>query len=483
MRRTLTVRRKFVLALAAVALMVAGLVGALGYSSTQHVLEDEIDRSLVSAAATLSDGGTVASVLTEQAIAGRSDGGPADGGSGATDGDGLRQQGIVQSAQTMTAAGAVTLITGVQLPVNGDIFELAQASAGTQRLRTLTVDDTDYRVLAVALGDERGVIQVARDLAVTQDVLSELAWNTVLIALGVLVLAALAGWLIARQITHRLTALTSAAEQIGVTGRWELQEQPRGGHDEVGRLGTAIQAMLAELARSREDQQRLVQDAGHELRTPLTSLRTNISVLRRYDELPPGSRVRLLDDVQSEARELTDLVNELVELATDRHNEEAAEEFDLATAVHRVAGVYRRRSRREITVTTPRPVLVCARRHSVERAVSNLLENAVKFDPTGTRPIEIGVIVSDVGVAVAVSDRGPGLAAGDSARIFDRFYRSDTARSRPGSGLGLAIVRDVAVSHGGTVSAADRPGGGASIVFTLGRAALLPNDNPEAGRL
>ena len=141
--------------------------------------------------------------------------------------------------------------------------------------------------------------------------------------------AAALGWVAARQITRRLTALTVAAEQVGSTGYLDV-DIPTRGRDEVTRLGRSMQVMLAELARSRDDQQRLVQNAGHELRTPLTSLRTNVSVLRRFDELSPRSRQRLLDDVEGESRELTDLVNELVELATDRRTAEQPRPVDLA---------------------------------------------------------------------------------------------------------------------------------------------------------
>lgn len=468
MTSTLTIRRKFVLALAAVALGVAALVGVLGYQATAHVLDDEIDRSLASAATTLSTGGTVTSVITEAADIGRGGGPPDDG-----------EQGIVQSAQTVTAGGTVTLLMGLPLPITNDAARLAAQPAGDQYLDTVVVAGTDYRVLAMSVGGDRGLIQVGRDLTVTEDVLAQLALNTVLVGFGVLAAAAAAGWLIARQITRRLTALTAAAEHIGVTGVTEYGSgfgELRQGHDEVSRLGNAMQAMLAELTRSRDDQRRLVQDAGHELRTPLTSLRTNISVLKRYDELPPPSRVRLLDDVQSETRELTNLVNELIELATDRRDAETPETFDLTELAAQITHLYHRRSGRDIRIKTVQPVSIRARRHSIERALSNLVDNAVKFDPDGTAPVEISIDRHADHVSVAVSDRGPGIGADDTARIFDRFYRSTTARSQPGSGLGLAIVKDIAAAHGGTVTAADRTGGGAVISFALHDSVLVEND-------
>ncbi len=208
-----------------------------------------------------------------------------------------------------------------------------------------------------------------------------------------------------------------------------------------------------------------MQDAAHELRTPLTSLRTNASVLRRFGELGPDARARLLDDVDGESRELTHLVDELVELATRRYEEEPAEPVDLDEVVGRAAERVGRRSGREISAVTE-PVRVLGRAKGLERAVTNLLENAVKFDATG--PVE----VVQRGGRIEVLDRGPGIGDEDRVRVFDRFYRADTARGLPGSGLGLAIVRQVALAHGGTVTATARPGGGAVVGFTV---ELLPD--------
>jgi two-component system sensor histidine kinase MprB len=226
--------------------------------------------------------------------------------------------------------------------------------------------------------------------------------------------------------------------------------------------------MLGQLARAKDDQRHLVQDAGHELRTPLTSLRTNVAVLRRFHELSPDARQRLLDDLSTETRELTYLVNELVELATEQHHDEAPQQVGLAALAERVAVRIRRRTGREVVVNA-QDTVVLARAGALERAMSNLLENATKFD-RGNGPIELVVTKN----RVAVLDRGPGLDPADATRIFDRFYRAVPARSLPGSGLGLAIVREVAIGHGGTVFAENRAGGGAVIGFTLGPAVLTP---------
>ena len=458
MNFTLTLRRKFVIAFAAVAFLVAALVGFLSFSVTRHGLDEEINRSLTSAAATLAAGGTVSTTTPATQT---------------PDGDGRRGQndGIIQAAQTVHPDGSVTVLVGDQIPADPQTAQLTSAAAGAQVFRAVDLNGHRYRVLSQALGGGKGVIEVARDLNDTDNVLSDLAWTTFWVGLGVVAAAAAVGWLAARQITQRLTTLTEAAEQVSSTGYLDV-DIPTSGRDEVTRLSRSMQAMLADLARSRDAQQRLVQDAGHELRTPLTSLRTNVSVLRRFDELSPRSRQRLLDDVEGESRELTDLVNELVQLATNSRDAEEFEPVDLGAAAERVAALFRRRAGREITVDAE-TVVIPGRPHALERAISNLLDNALKFDADGTAPVQIQVR----GTTVSVSDRGPGLTDPEQNRIFDRFYRATEARSLPGSGLGLSIVQDVATGHGGSVFARNRPGGGAIIGFTLAGSTVAPNAN------
>ena len=231
--------------------------------------------------------------------------------------------------------------------------------------------------------------------------------------------------------------------------------------------------MLGALHRSKEDQQRLVQDASHELRTPLTSLRTNISVLRRYDHLDPDTRRRLLDDLDGETRELAVMVDELVELATERRSNEPEQLVALGEVATNAVDRARRRTSRPIVLVTDESTVI-GRPHALERAITNLVENTVKFDDLEGGPIE--VTVRDR--RVEVGDRGPGFEPVDLPHIFDRFYRAVSARAAPGSGLGLSIVRAVVESHGGQVFAENRAGGGRPSGSNCLR--LLPTSNPPA---
>ena len=330
--------------------------------------------------------------------------------------------------------------------------------AGEQRYSTIDTNDGDFRALTV--GTAAGAIQVMRSLEENEAVLADLRRQTIILVAVVTAAAALVGWLLARTFTGPLVRLTRAATEVRHSGRLDV-DIPVSGNDEVGRLGTAFDGMLDALAASRAAQQRLVQDAGHELRTPLTSVRTNLAVLRRHPDLDPETRRKVLDDLHNEVEELVVLLEEVVALAQGAVDDTPPTRVELGPLARTVAERAERRHGRVVVVTADQSA-VEAPLPAVERAVSNLVDNAAKFDQSGG-PIEV---VVEAGV-VTVLDRGPGIAPGDETRVFDRFYRAEAARSRPGSGLGLSIVRDVAVRNGGSVISEPRPGGGAVVGFRL----------------
>jgi two-component system sensor histidine kinase MprB len=304
------------------------------------------------------------------------------------------------------------------------------------------------------------VLQVGRPLEENSRVLHDLKLRTILLVFVVTAGAAALGWLIARSVTGPLARLTRAATDVEKSGRLDV-EVPVGGNDEVGQLGSAFNGMLGALAASRDDQRRLVEDAGHELRTPLTSVRTNLAVLRRHPDLDAETRAKILDDLHAETEELVGLVEEVVSLARGSTDETPPEPVALGEMARVVARRAERRHSRPITVVADDSVVEAAP-PALERAISNLVDNAAKFDP-GNGPIAIEIAAG----RLIVLDRGPGITDADAGRVFDRFFRAENARAMPGSGLGLSIVRDVVERAGGHVEAAPRPGGGAIAGFTL----------------
>jgi two-component system, OmpR family, sensor histidine kinase MprB len=329
-----------------------------------------------------------------------------------------------------------------------------------QSVRTISAGDQHYRVAAVPI-DQGHALVLAQSLAPQETVLKRLGAVMLLFGLAGVIGAAAAGWAVARNGLRPVRRLTAAVEQIARTE--ELSPLPVEGDDEVARLATAFNAMLAALAASRDRQRRLVADAGHELRTPLTSLRTNLDLLTMADTtggLPPEQRAELLADVKAQLEELSQLVGDLVELARDEPLAHVVETFDLAEVVDRAVSRVRLRAPRATFDVATLPWWVHGESGAVERAVTNLLDNAAKWGPA-----EGTVTVRLANGTLTVDDQGPGIAPGDLPHVFERFYRSRESRSMPGSGLGLAIVQQIVNRHSGSVAVGAAAGGGAR--FTL----------------
>jgi two-component system sensor histidine kinase MprB len=365
--------------------------------------------------------------------------------------------------QTLAADGAVDQAIEGQpdLPVTAADRALA-AAQNEPRFRNVMVDGVQYRLLTGSIPGG-GAVQIARPLTETQDVLSVLRNRLVVVALAGTMLAGLVAWAVARRATRPIVRLTGTAEHVAATQDLTVPLPVRGtGRDEVGRLAASFDTMLNALAASKEQQKRLVLDASHELRTPLTAVRANIDFLERADRLDAAQQRLVLSETKLELAELTDLVGELVEMATDVRADEPVVDVDLGDLVTSVADRYRRRSARVISSTVEHRAVVAARRSMLERAVSNLVDNAVKFSSPDTA---VELVVD--GTRIVVLDRGVGLASADQGRIFDRFYRAEATRTMPGSGLGLSIVKQIVDIHGGTVQVDERDDGGAVATIVL----------------
>ena len=331
-------------------------------------------------------------------------------------------------------------------------------------LRTVDTGAERFRVVAVPAGQERQALVLAQSLAPQEKVLGKLGFVTVLFGVAGMVAAGMAGWGVATNGLRPVRRLTGAVETIARTE--QLEPIPVEGDDEVARLATAFNQMLLALDHSRSRQRQLVADAGHELRTPLTSLRTNIELLSQADaggpDLPAGARAELLSDVSAQIEELSQLVGDLVELARDEPLPTVVEAVDLVEAVDHAVERVRRRAPSVAFETHLAPWVVRGEAGTLERAVTNLLDNAAKWSPPGGT-----VRVSLAHGVLTVEDEGPGIAEHDLPHVFDRFYRSEESRAMPGSGLGLSIVAQAAARHAGSVHAERSEHGGAKLVLVL----------------
>jgi two-component system, OmpR family, sensor histidine kinase MprB len=335
-------------------------------------------------------------------------------------------------------------------------------------------DGLHLRVLTVSV--RGGAIQLARSLENVDATLGRLQLVLVLLCAGATLLAAFFGRLFGRQVIQPVTELTAAAEHITQTDDLGRRIEVRS-DDEVGQMAQRFNAMLDALERSRRalddsvhSQRQLVADASHELRTPVTSLRTNIEVLlSEGGELPADDRTRLLEDVRAETEELTALITDVIELARGDEPLQGVDDVRFDAVVAEAVARARRRRPRTTFAAELEPTVVEGLSERLGRAVDNLLDNAAKHAPEDS---VVDVVLR--GGELTVRDRGPGIPEAERAHVFDRFYRGASARGRPGSGLGLAIVRQVAESHGGSISVDEAPGGGALFRLRLAGAGRAP---------
>jgi two-component system sensor histidine kinase MprB len=340
--------------------------------------------------------------------------------------------------------------------------DLRIAARGTgESLNDRTVHGTRLRVLTLGAGP-RGAVLVALPLAEVDHELSRLELLLVAIGLAGIALAAALGMLVARTALAPIARFTRRAERV--TGDLDLSQRLEvSGRDELARLAQSFNATLDALARSVGVQRQLIADAGHELRTPIASLRANIQVLQEVGRLPPEEQENLRRDVVQELDELTALIGDVIELARGAGARAAHDEVRLDALVRAAVERARRRAADVSFDVDLEPTLIRGDAPGVDRAISNLLENARKWSPRGGL---VGVRLR--AGELSVRDHGPGFAARDLPFVFNRFYRAEDARKLPGSGLGLAIVRQAAEAHGGYARAENAPGGGALLRVQFG---------------
>jgi two-component system sensor histidine kinase MprB len=436
----------------AVAIAIAA-VSVLAWWSTGRTMRAEIDRALM--AVPMSNRFQLVNdplrAVNFEALCGASQGLPAAIQSG------------IGSLQLIRADGSSCTPAQVPpVPVTAADVDAASGGAATAVRDATTTTGVHVRVITFPVTDGYALM-VWRDLTEMDNTLSTLSL-ALLLAGGMGVLGALsAGLIVARAGLRPLNNLTGAAEHVAATQNLNVPIAVTG-DDEVARLGRAFNKMTTALEAARQRHNQLIADASHELRTPLTSLRTNIELLVRSEDrarpLPPADRRDLLHSLSAQVQELSLLTSELSLLT---HAEPAVEpvavRFDevVRRAVHRAS----RRGHHTIS-TDLHPWEMVGDPGALERAVLNLLDNAVKFSPpksTVTVRLRDGLL--------EVEDEGPGIPEFERQQVFQRFWRSPTARALPGSGLGLAIVADVAESHGAQVGVSQSRAGGAVVSIRL----------------
>ena len=455
--RALPLRSRLALLVAAAVAIAVAAVAAACWFVTQQQLEQQLDRTL--------RGSKVDQLYLSQLYT-YCQGGTSQEPRPFT---GVTVQLIDSQGTVCIASEAATS----RLPVTPEDLEVAKRQRA-YALHTETAENgADMRVYTTPLevrgpGTQAGSLAVstARPMSEVTDPLSTLAWVLALVAGVGVVGAGAAGLWIARTGLRPVDDLAHAVAHVAETEDLTIRI-PAEGDDEIARLSRSFNSMTSSLATSRDRQSQLIADAGHELRTPLTSLRTNIELLARSDDtgraIPPEDRKALMSSVKAQMTELAALIGDLQELSRP----DAAQPGPLqVVALHDITRTALQRVRLrgpELTITAElAPWYVRAEPAALERAVVNVLDNAVKFSPAGGT-IEVVLHRGEL----TVRDHGPGIPAEELPHVFDRFWRSPSARQLPGSGLGLSIVARTVQQAGGEIALTPAEGGGTVAAIRL----------------
>jgi two-component system OmpR family sensor kinase len=350
---------------------------------------------------------------------------------------------------------------------DGEWMRLQRSRRGTIETSTGTV-----RYLAVPINGARGlrgVFVVAASLSSERREVDDAVRLAALVLLSVLLIASTLAWVVAGRVLAPLRLLADTARAISesdLTRRIEVT-----GRDEIAELARTFNAMLDRLEAAFASQRAFVSDASHELRTPITIVRGHLELMR--DD--PDERRETLALVTDELDRMSRFVDDLLLLAkAERDDFLRVAEVELGALTDELLEKAQGLGNRDWRLESRGEAVIVADRQRLTQAIMGLAQNAVQHTEDG-EPIWLGTDADHHEVRLWVRDEGPGIAAADQERIFDRFARaSDSRRRSEGAGLGLAIVRAIAEAHGGRVRLSSRPGAGAS--FTL----VIPVGGAEA---
>ena len=465
------------LALAATIAVAAGVGGGVGfaYVAVRHSLIQQVDDGLQD------QGVTAQKVLTKFRLPPHYDGVRSRKFGDTTTnvqyldstGQALQPQQIRPATLRQPPVYALVPASSLVIPISRQDIQVADGTLDST-LYSGTMNGQRVRVLTLSIKNGQA-IQFDAPLTAMDKQLSALGWQLFGAGAAGIVLAAGLGWLVTRTALRPVAELTSTAERIAATHdlahRIPIDGAPGEPRDELGRLAATFNSMLDAVQEATDRQRQLVADASHELRTPLTSLRTNVEVLAYAHRLGPEDREALVSGIMSGLDDLTMLVSDTVELARGEEQAALFEEMRFDLLVQRCVDRAAAHWPKAAFKTELDDSVVVGVTDRLAKAVRNLLDNAAKFSPDGGL-VEVRTATGGDGtVTLIVRDHGPGVPEADLPYVFDRFYRAASARDLPGSGLGLAIVAQVAVGHGGGVTAAGAQGGGAEFRLTLPLAA------------
>ena len=460
---------------ATLALVVAGLAGAgvATYFFLRSFLLHRVDQELTSPQTAFA----AEHALAEQVQVGRSDlGGPASGLLVGTYIALLDANGKVLNP---TTPGDPTSRSAPKLPGG-----LPGSSGSSSDRAIFTAADVaagpSFRVIAQAVtyGPTAlpGTLVIAIPYSEVSGTLHRLVWVELGVAAAVLVATGGLGWWLVRRGLRPLDRMAETADAI-TTGDLSQRVEPEDDRTEVGRLGRALNVMLGRIEASFEEQRaseerlrRFIADASHELRTPITSIRGYAELFRRGASVRPDDLERAMRRIEDEGARMGVLVEDLLLLTRlDQGRPLEREPVDLAVLVLDAVDDARAADpTRTIDVSSDGPGLVDGDEPRLRQVLANLLDNARVHTPAGT-PVSVRLRIEGETAVVEVSDGGPGLAADDAVRVFERFYRGDPSRSRSsgGTGLGLSIASAVVEAHGGRIEVGTTPGGGATFTVSL----------------
>ncbi|MBV8491049.1 MAG: HAMP domain-containing histidine kinase [Candidatus Eremiobacteraeota bacterium] len=348
--------------------------------------------------------------------------------------------------------------------------------------RELSIGNEPYLVKDVYLTDNKlsAVVHVAQSLAAFDDTLEQTRTAIGAIVGAAAIAVVVFSIVLAAQATGPINELSREMREIG-SDRLERRLGWRR-RDEIGRLADSFDDLLLRLAEAFARERQFISDASHELKTPLTSINANAQMLLRWGDANPGVRRESLETIAAESATLAGMVNGMLTLAkADRGDDMPKEPVSIAQIASDVvqnAAPRAAEKHLELIFEHDGTPFVLGDAGLLKQSIANLVDNALKFTETGS--IEVRVGAGDDTAWIEVSDSGPGIPEAERASVFDRFYRTDKARSRevPGTGLGLAIVRSIARVYGGEVTVGRSPAGGALFRIVLPRLELRGSSCP-----